>query len=175
MVTKKGSSSAAQISRHMERLESLRARRRARAGHFQEPLVFFFPGPLGIPGSIFWDPWDSKGSSKCPGGLSWAFFLAPWESDGDLFNALELAVGSPREPCSILQHPTGTCTCYIIIFSNLVPIVLRAHSYSFLDNCPTIRVNLTWYSDWNCQDLVSVSILVQCFQYPLVQRRMCCS
>ena len=57
---------------------------------------------------------------------------------------------------------------------NLFPIVLRAHCYSSLDNCPTLRVNLTWYSDWNCQDQVPVSVLVQCFRCPLVQRRMCC-
>ena len=32
-------------------------------------------------------------------------------------------------------------------------------------------MSLKWYSDWNCQD--PVSVLVQCFQFPLVQRRMC--
>ena len=52
--------------------------------------------------------------------------------------------------------------------------MLRAQSYSGLDNYPTLRVNFTWYSDWYCQDLVLVAVLVQCFQYPLVLRPMYC-
>ena len=46
-------------------------------------------------------------------------------------------------------------TCQDRQGSNLVPIVMRAHGCSDLGKCPTLRVNLTWYSDWNCQDLRS--------------------
>ena len=34
--------------------------------------------------------------------------------------------------------------------------MLRTRSYPGLDNCLILRVSLTWYSGWNCQDLVSV-------------------
>ena len=47
--------------------------------------------------------------------------------------------------------------------SSLVTIVMRARSYLDLGNCPTPRVSPTWYSGWNCRDMVPVFALVQCF------------
>ena len=52
--------------------------------------------------------------------------------------------------------------------SSLVPIVMRARSYSGLSDCPTSRVSSTWYSGSNRQDLVPVFALAM---FPtLVQR-----
>ena len=71
-------------------------------------------------------------------------------------------------------HHLNFLMCWSRQRSNLVLVVMCAHSCSELGNCPTLRVSLTEYSGWSCQDLVPVFVLVQCFLCPLVRRQMCC-